>query len=128
MKCELLAVLAVAVGLLMGSGPLFAHHSTALYEKQRVTTVQGTVTALEFINPHVQIHFEVKDSQGNVEKWVGVCSPPNSLRRAGWNRNSLKPGDQITVGGGRVKDGRTIISVEKVVLSDGKELPMRSLD
>ena len=96
MKRELLAVLAVAVGLLMGSGPLLAHHSTALYEKQHVTTLQGTVTALEFINPHVQIRFEVKDSQGN--------------------------------GGGRVKDGRTIISVEKVVLSNGKELPMRSLD
>ncbi len=128
MKRELLAVLAVAVGLLMGSGPLFAHHSTSLYEKQRVTTVQGTVTALEFINPHVQIRLEVKDSQGNVEIWVGVCSPPNSLRRAGWNRNSLKPGDQITIGGGRVKDGRKIIAVEKVVLSDGKELPLRSLD
>ncbi len=128
MKRELLAVLAVAVGLLMGSGPLFAHHSTSLYEKQRVTTVQGTVTALEFINPHVQIRLEVKDSQGNDEIWVGVCSPPNSLRRAGWNRNSLKPGDQITIGGGRVKDGRKIIAVEKVVLSDGKELPLRSLD
>ncbi|MCZ6489109.1 MAG: DUF6152 family protein [Acidobacteria bacterium] len=128
MKRELLAVLAVAVGLLIASGPLLAHHSTSLYDKQHVTTLQGTVTALEFINPHVQIRFEVKDSQGNVEKWVGVCSPPNALRRAGWNRNSLKPGDQITVGGGRVKDGRKIISVEKVVLSDGKELPMRSLD
>ena len=128
MKRELLAVLAVAVGLLMGSGPLFAHHSTSLYDKQHVTTIQGTVTALEFINPHVHIRLAVKDSQGNVEKWVGVSSPPNALRRAGWNRNSLKPGDQITIAGGRVKDGRKIISVEKVVLSDGKELLMRSLD
>ena len=100
MKRELLAVLAVAVGLLMGSGPLLAHHSTALYEKQHVTTLQGTVTALEFINPHVQIRFEVKDSQRSDD--AALC-----------------------IGH---KDGRTIISVEKVVLSNGKELPMRSLD
>ncbi len=128
MKRERIAVLSIAVGLLMGSGPLFAHHSTAIYDRQHETTVEGTVTALEFINPHVQIRFVVNDSEGNVEKWVGVCSPPNALRRAGWDRNSLKPGDQITVGGNRVKDGRTIIAVETVVLADGKELPLRDLD
>ncbi len=116
---KVLAVLAVAVGLFMASGPLFAHHSTSIYDRQHTTTVQGTVTALEFINPHVQVRFDVKDNQGNIEKWVGVTGPPNALRRAGMNRNTLKPGDQIAVDGHRAKDGGTIIEIEQIVLSDG---------
>ncbi len=70
MGSKVLAVLAVAVGLLMGSGPLFAHHSTAIYDRQHETTVQGTVTALEFINPHVQIRFVVHDSLGEAHSAV----------------------------------------------------------
>ena len=116
---KVLAVLAVAVGLFMASGPLFAHHSTSIYDRQHTTTVQGTVTALEFINPHVQVRFDVKDGQGNIEKWVGVGDPPNAMRRAGMDRNTVKPGDRITVSGGRAKDGRPIIEIEKIVLSDG---------
>ena len=119
MRSKVLAVLAVAVGLLMASGPLFAHHSTSIYDRQHTTTVQGTVTAVEFINPHIQVRFDVKDGQGNVEQWVGVGDPPNAMRRAGMDRNSLKPGDQITVSGHRGKDGRSIIEIEKIVLSDG---------
>lgn len=114
-----LAVLAVTVGLLIVHGPLFAHHSNTIYDMQHTITIQGTVTAMEFINPHVQVRFDVKNDQGNMEKWVGVAGAPNALRREGFNRNSLKPGDQITVHGHRAKDGSTIIEVEKIVLSDG---------
>ncbi len=124
MKRELFAVLAVAVGLLV-AGPTFAHHSTAIYDKQNVTTVTGTVTGFEFINPHVQIHLDVKKDNGEFEKWTGISSPPNALRRAGWSRNTLKPGDLLTMGGLRVKDGRPILAVEKLVLADGTEIPLR---
>ena len=116
---KMFVVLAVAVGLLIAYGPLFAHHSNTIYDMQHTITIQGTVTALEFINPHVQVRFDVKSDQGNIEEWVGVTGPPNALRRAGFNRNTLKPGDQITVDGHRAKDGSTIIEVEKIVLSDG---------
>ena len=121
---RILGVLAVAVGLLTASGPLSAHHSNTIYDMQHTITIQGTVTAWEFINPHVQVRLDVKDNQGNIEKWVGVTGPPNALRRAGVNRNSLKPGDQITVDGHRAKDGDTIIEVEKIVLSDGTEFSL----
>ena len=116
---KVLAVWAIAAGLLIADGPLFAHHSNTIYDMQHTITVQGTVTALEFINPHVQVRFDVKDSQGNIEKWVGITGPPNALRRSGFTRNTLKPGDQITVDGHRAKDGGTVLEVEKIVLSDG---------
>jgi len=116
---RVLVVLAVAVSLLIVQGPLFAHHSNTIYDMQHPITIQGTVTGVEFINPHVQVRFEVKDDQGNIEKWVGVSGAPNALRRAGFNRNTLKAGDQITVDGHRAKDGSPIIEVEKIVMSDG---------
>ena len=116
---RVLAVLAIAVGLLIADGPLFAHHSNTIYDMQHTITIQGTVTAVEFINPHVQVRFDVKDNQGNIEKWVGITGTPNALRRVGFNRNTLKPGDQITVEGHRAKDGGTIIEIEKIVMADG---------
>ena len=116
---KVLAVSAIAVGLLIADGPLSAHHSNTIYDMQHTITIQGTVTALEFINPHVQVRFDVKDNQGNIEKWVGITGPPNALRRAGFSRNTLKPGDQITVDGHRAKDDGTIIEIEKIGLSDG---------
>ena len=66
----------------------------------------------------------MKGSQGNIEKWVGVGGPPNELRRAGMNHNTLKPADQITISGHRAKDGRPIIDFGKIVLSDGKSFSM----
>jgi hypothetical protein len=115
---KVFAVLAIA-GLLIADGPLFGHHSNTIYDMQHTITVQGSVTAVEFINPHVQVRFDVKDSQGKVEKWVGITGPPNALRRAGFDRNTLKPGDQITVDGHRAKDGTTVIEIEKIVKADG---------
>ena len=112
-----LAVFAVAAGLVIA--PLYAHHSNTIYDMQNTITVQGAVTAVEFINPHVQVRFDVKNDQGVVEKWVGITGAPNRVRRLGFNRNSLKPGEQITVDGHRAKDGSTIIEVEKIVRSDG---------
>jgi len=102
MKNELLVVVTVAVCLLMVAGTMSAHHSPSLYDKQHPIKLTGTVTEFRFINPHIQIHFEVMDENGNVVKWIAHSSPPSKMYRRGWNRNILKPGDQITVtGGGR---------------------------
>ena len=77
-----LAVLAVVVGLFMVSVSMFAHHSAAIYDREHPVTLQGTATNLAFINPHVQVHFEVKDENGNVVKWVAGSDPPMSARSA----------------------------------------------
>ena len=105
MKSKPLAVLLVVVGLLMGSGPVFAHHSEAAYDLTREITLKGTITEFKFINPHTRVHFQVKDEEGNVALWVGEMAPPNNLRRAGWTRNSIKAGDEITTIVHVAKDG-----------------------
>lgn len=98
-QSELLSFTAVSVGLLMVSGPMLAHHGTAAYDTTKSVTVQGTVTEFQFVNPHVEIYFDVKGDKGNVEKWQAEATSPNHLARAGWTKNTLKPGDQITATG-----------------------------
>ena len=121
MKNKLVVVLAVAVCLLMVAGPMSAHHSPSLYDKEHPIKLTGTVTEFRFINPHVQIHFEVKDENGNVVKWIAHTSPPSKMYRRGWKRNILKPGDQITVTGGPDKNGRKNMRLLKLVGPRGLE-------
>ena len=115
MKRKLFTVLASGVVLLLVSGTMFAHHAGALYDAKHPVTLTGTVTEFLFTNPHAQIHFEVKDESGNVTKWVAETAGPQRLLRSGWNKNTLKVGDQITVTGGQMKDGRKLLSIFKLV-------------
>ncbi len=121
MKNKSLAVLVVAAGLLLFAAPLFAHHSAAMYDSEHPVTLTGTVTALKLINPHSLIRFEVKDENGKVVKWIAGMGPPQRMYRAGWNRNTINPEDQITITGNPAKDGRPVMSTLKIVLN-GKEL------
>jgi Family of unknown function (DUF6152) len=122
MKSKLFAFLVLGLGLLMDSSLMLAHHGAAAYDMAKLTTVKGTVTDYEFVNPHVEINIEVKDDKGSVEKWRAEVNTPNILARGGWNKNSLKSGDQITVVGYRAKNGLNMLRVQKVVLSNGQEL------
>ena len=116
------AVVGAAVALLLVSATAWAHHAGSLYDRDHNVTVTGTVTQYEFANPHTRIHFEVKDEQGNVVKWVAESAPPQRLYRAGWRTDSLKPGDQITVSGFPMKDGSKFITVRRLVGPTGKVL------
>lgn len=104
------------------TSPIWAHHSLALYDRANPITLTGTVTAYNFVNPHVQILLDVKDAQGNVEKWEIESGGPARLYRAGWNLDSVKPGDKVTVTGVPRKDGRKSLSIKKLVAPDGKVL------
>ena len=121
MKNKRPVVLAVAACLLMVAGPVVAHHSPSLYDKEHPITLTGTVTEFRFISPHVQIHFEVKDENGNLVKWIAHTSPPSKMYRRGWTRNTLKPGDQITVIGGSDREGRKNMRMLKLVGPGGLE-------
>lgn len=121
MKKRLSAVLAAATGLFMVSGPALAHHSMAIYDQTREITLTGTVTEFRLTNPHIQILFDVKDDQGNIEHWSSIGDNPVNVRRKGWNRNTIKPKDQITISGYPAKDGRPLMTTHKIVLN-GKEL------
>lgn len=86
------------------------------------TTLSGTVTSVAWSNPHVFVYFDVKDGQGNVQNWSADCPSPSRLAKAGWNKETLKPGDQITATGNRVKSGSNLVRLAKIVMANGQQL------
>jgi hypothetical protein len=113
---------AAGVVLLGGSFPAHAHHGGASYDATKVFTIMGTVSSFQFSNPHAMLVLDVKDDKGNVEHWVGEGTSPNMLVREGWNRKTVKPGDQITATGHPARNGSNSMRIQKVVLPDGREL------
>jgi hypothetical protein len=101
---------------------IFAHHGTAAYDMEKSLTLNGVVTSYEFINPHAEVRVAVTDGHGRTVNWLAETNNPNRLARRGWNRNTLKPGDVITIVGNPVKSGAPDLRLTKVVLADGKEL------
>jgi len=99
--------------------PLSAHHAATGYDRDHPITVIGTVTKFTFANPHVQIYFDGKDPNGEMQSWVAVSGTPRGLFKAGWKRNSLKPGDQITVTGGPSKDGKFRLGIKSLMVDTG---------
>lgn len=90
--------LAAVVALVALSGPVFAHHGApALYDVANPITIKGVVTEFIWANPHAQFFLDVKDERGNVVNWAVETNTPAQLRRAGWTRTTLKPGDVIEV-------------------------------
>src|SRR5262249_12133560 len=99
--------LAVAIAgvLLVAAVPVLAHHSFASeFDSSKPVTLKGAVSKVEWMNPHIWIYIDTKDESGAVAHWQCEGGPPNSLTRQGWSRNSLKPGDTVTIEGFRAKD------------------------
>lgn len=114
--------------LFIACGTASAHHGSSNYDLSKPVSVKGTITKFEFINPHSAIYLDAKDDKGNPGQWLIEADSPNNLARAGWNRESLKPGDQVTVVGNRLKDGSKVLRLQKVIFSDGHELKPREGD
>jgi hypothetical protein len=122
MRIRLLALGSLLAGLLAIAGPAFAHHAWHGYDMANLTTMKGTVTLFDWANPHVWISFDAKDDKGSVEKWSAGGPSPSRMANTGWDKETLKPGDQITAVGHRISDGSNSLRLVKVVLSDGREL------
>ena len=122
MKNKILAALIGAIGILVVSAPVLAHHGRSNYDVTSPATVKGTVTEFEWTNPHALIHLDVMGENGNVEKWIAETNSPNTLSRQGWNKNTVKVGDQITLVGHRVKGGGNYINFSKITWPDGRVL------
>jgi hypothetical protein len=118
MKGTVLLFLFLTIGLF--SVPVPAHHGSAVYES-KLTTYKGTVTDFQFMNPHTAVWFDVTGADGKIEKWTGEAPSLTSMSRQGWNKNSFKPGDQITFIGNLAKSGTKIMRLRKVVFPNGKE-------
>lgn len=120
-KARVLAT-ATAGLLLLAVGGL-AHHGTAAYDTSKTVTVEGTVTEFKFVNPHVQVYWEAKGAEGKVEQWRGEITSPNLLARRAtgvkWTRNTLKPGDKLTLTGYRAKNGAPMMWILRIVGADG---------
>ena len=103
--------------------PVFGHHSFAAeYDANKPVELKGTVTKVEWTNPHARFYVDVKDANGKVTNWNFELASPNVLIRNGWKRTTLKVGDEITVQGARAKDGATMANARTVVAADGKKL------
>jgi hypothetical protein len=117
------AVLAAGIGLLAAALPLVAHHSFAAeFDSAKPVSLQGVVTKLDWMNPHIWIYLDTKDDSGTVAHWQCEGGPPNTLTRNGWSKDSLKIGDQASVEGCRSKDGTNTCNARTVKLPSGKSV------
>jgi len=122
MKSKLLMSFAVLVGGLTVCGAMFAHHGATSYANNIVVLKEATVTKLVWANPHTIVLFDVKDDKGNVSHWAGEAGSPSAVSLLGWTKNSLQPGDIITVYIYPAKSGNPVGRLNKVVFADGKTL------
>ncbi len=126
MKPRLGVCLSILTALAILSFPVFAHHGTAAYDAKQTLSLKATITDFEFVNPHVQFFFDTKDDNGNVIHWNCEGTNPAMLTRAGWTKNTLKPGDQVTMMvHPNVDPNVHVVSFVKVILANGQEVNMQ---
>ena len=117
---RMLLLLAAVLSLTMVSQPVFAHHSeTAEYDSTKPVTVTGTISKVEWLNPHVWFYVDVKDDSGKITTWGFSNAPPGALMRRGITKDALKIGAEVTVEGVRAKDGSNNASGRRVIYADG---------
>ena len=108
---------------LLAAMPVLAHHSFAAeYDDAKPLTLTGTVVKWELINPHGWITLDAKLDDGTITRWMVETGNPNALIRAGWRKDSMKPGDQVIIQAYQAKDGSHTANGRSVKLSDGRKL------
>ena len=120
MRARFALIVLIAV---LSVGSLQAHHSfAAQYDRTKAVTLKGTVTKVEWANPHIYFYVDVKTPEGKVENWAVEGGAPNSLYRNGWRKDSLQVGHVVTVDGWLAKDGSKLANMRAVVLADGRQV------
>ena len=116
---QFIAILSAGLGLLSLSVPSFAHHGTSIvYDLTESVTISGTVTDFRFVNPHTLIYVEVAGEDGEVVEWLGGMSSHTSLtRNEGWTRDTLKPGDEVSITGAPARGGAPSVWITQVILN-----------
>ena len=111
-----------ATGAVM-AGALWAHHSgAAVFDSTKHVELHGTVTKMEWTNPHAHFFMDVKDASGKVTNWNLELASPSILTRNGWSRHDVKEGDVVTVTGSPAKDNSTLAIAQTIILPDGRKL------
>src|SRR3989442_16034055 len=126
MKTKFVGYAGMAVGFLILSIPVMAHHGTGVaYEVDKVVTVKGLVTDWLWSNPHCGLLFDVTDDKGNVVHWGAELTNPHALSESGFSKDVFKPGDRITITGHLAKSGAPRMESSSIVLGNGRVLPER---
>lgn len=125
MKKGVLSAVFAAVGVIVASGPAWAHHGDADRYNEQVVTVTGTVVELQMVNPHTHIVFDSTDESGKTVRWQAELGGPQQLvRQFGWTPATIKPGIKITITGRRLKSGAPYMNLTEranVILTDSKK-------
>ena len=123
MKNKMIVFAGGMVCLLAICGSTFAHHGSAVYDTGKVVVLKdATVTKFIWANPHSIVMFDAKDDKGSVAHWAAEAGSPSALSLIGWTKNSVKPGDVITVYIFQSKTGNSVGRLNKIMLPDGSSL------
>jgi len=123
MRLHMAFMILVGLVLLLSHEPMTSHHSfTAEYDSAKLMQFVGTVTKVEWTNPHARFYLEVKDARGTVTNWNFELGSPILLRKLGWRQDSLKIGEQVSVEGYLAKDGAKMANARRVTLADGRNV------
>ena len=123
MRLKPVVFLTALLAVLVSGQPSMAHHGFAAYSNETVT-VQATMTEFRFVNPHVQLYFDVTNADGEIEHWQAELTAPNKLARGGWTQRTLKPGDKLQISGQAARNGGHSIRIREIITAAGESLSL----
>ncbi len=114
--------LAVVAAVLVAVAPIWAHHGSSGYDKNKPVHFVGKVSQVEWVNPHVAVHFDATEADGKVATWVAFTIPPGTAKRLGFPQSSFAVGTELTIDGFQALDGSNHVNVTSIVFKNGQKI------